>query len=184
MQLKKWLSPAGTKVAAVRHARGGWWRGLSKEDFIPGSLALLAAALTVWIAFELALPAGTQLVEPAATPAGSQERNKPTGDQAKARNYIRDITRRPLFQAVRTKPASRGRTVPAAPPPVSPPVADDFELMGVIGGATPEAIIMDRRSGKTYTVTVGQVIDGMTVKEIAPRSVVLEVGKGSIRIGL
>ena len=70
------------------------------------------------------------------------------------------------------------------PPPVAPTAAEDLELMGVIGGQTPEAIILNRRSGKTHTVTVGQTIEGMTVQEIAPRSVVLQIGEGSVRIGL
>jgi type II secretory pathway component PulC len=49
----------------------------------------------------------------------------------------------------------------------------EINLLGVISGANPQAVIEDKKSGKTYYVTEGQMIGDFQVEEIGYGKIIL-----------
>lgn len=63
--------------------------------------------------------------------------------------------------------------------PAGKPEEETLGLVGIIPGASPQAIIEDKKAQKTYYFTKGQTSDDITVDDISENKVVLEY-KGKI----
>jgi hypothetical protein len=79
-----------------------------------------------------------------------------------------------------------GSGVPAAGMSASAKsLASRLTLMGIVAGDTPQAIIEDGETKKTFFVTKGQmVVDGATVDQVLDNRVVLDVGGQKIDLSL
>lgn len=62
--------------------------------------------------------------------------------------------------------------------------ADNFNLVGIIPGDTPQAIVEDRTAGKTYYLSKGASINGAVVREISNSKVVLDYNGDTISLVL
>jgi type II secretory pathway component PulC len=75
--------------------------------------------------------------------------------------YAGDIKGKKIFS-----PPSAGGA-PAQPPPMaSTDISNEIGLVGVIQGDAPQAIIEDKRTQKTYYVSVSESFEGFIVEEI------------------
>ena len=83
--------------------------------------------------------------------------------------YSRRIGNRDLFTAPL---GEEGETGPKKAPEID--IAKRFNLVGIISGDEPQAIIEDREGKKTHYLYEGQSINGVTVLEIAEGRVVLD----------
>lgn len=80
---------------------------------------------------------------------------------------------RRVFQAAGPLPESRQRA--ASSTPKMQAMAARLSLVGMVAGPSPQAIIQDAETQKTYFVTAGQhVVDGTTVAAIREDRVTLE----------
>ncbi|MDD5496526.1 MAG: hypothetical protein PHP46_05450 [Candidatus Omnitrophica bacterium] len=62
--------------------------------------------------------------------------------------------------------------------------ANNFNLVGIIPGDSPQAIIEDRNAGKTYYISKGASINGAVVREINNGKVVMDSNGESISLVL
>jgi hypothetical protein len=97
------------------------------------------------------------------------------------RHYQSAIGRRDLFRLPR--PAARKAPPAAVQVPISG-LAANLELIGVVGGKEPQALLRDRKTGSVYYILAGQKIGELTVDEIRSRSVLLTRGDEQIEVGL
>ncbi len=59
-----------------------------------------------------------------------------------------------------------------------------LKLQGVLGGADPQAILVELPTKQTYYLGVGQYLGQIRVREVRPSSVILEWNKETMEIGL
>lgn len=81
--------------------------------------------------------------------------------------YLKGIKEREIFGssqiAVVTKPAST----------INTDLVKDISLVGIVAGETPQAIIEDKKTQKTYYLTKGQFIGEMQVEDIQEGKIIL-----------
>ncbi|WP_237481961.1 hypothetical protein [Lichenibacterium dinghuense] len=98
---------------------------------------------------------------------------------------FRAMVERPLFSPSRRPPPP---PLAALPPPVLPepaPSAPDLTLSGVIaGGGGGVALVRRPQDGAPVRVALGGQIDGWTLSEIRPRTVVLRRDDRSVTLDL
>ncbi len=107
---------------------------------------------------KMPLPAPKQLSPRAAQP---QQRLMPL------EAYVGSVENRQLF----------GNPLPEADQPrnaENPDLIKDINLVGIVSGENPQAIIEDKRLEKTYYVSKGQSIAGFQVEDIQDGKVVLQ----------
>ena len=93
----------------------------------------------------------------------------------------KENSRVPAYESVLPEQVVPDFPLRLSTPPVrvtQPPVVvhDRFRILGLMIGADSNAVLEDRRSKQTYTVHVGEHIDGIMVKEIRPEKVIFESG--------
>jgi len=93
-------------------------------------------------------------------PAKNQEAVKPL------EYYEREISGQRIFG----NPAGAGATQPAA---VNVDLLKDINLIGIISGENPQAIIEDKKSSKTYYVSKGQFIQDIEVADIQEGKIIV-----------
>ena len=144
---------------------------------LPGSLLALAALLVAATGYELLAPLGPVTVEPprapvlrAATPVAQVA--PPSID------LFADIDARPLFSPQRAPLPDRLAGSASGSP-------SDLVLIGVmIGGEKPIALFKSAGASTTTTATVGDMVGGWRVVDIAPTRVGLRGASGLIEIPL
>ncbi|MBK7545449.1 MAG: hypothetical protein IPI26_09855 [Elusimicrobia bacterium] len=99
--------------------------------------------------------------------------------------------RRNIFASVyappAAKPAPATPPIPAAPPPPKMTISErvgHWRLVGVLPGPPVQAIIEDLRAQRTYDVTAGQTVEGVTIGEIREGSVLLLVEEERFELSL
>ena len=91
----------------------------------------------------------------------------------------------PLFTAASEPAATEAGPQAAAPSAVANALAARLNLMGIVSGDPPQAIIEDSQTKKTYFVVKGQsVVDGAMVREVTENRVVLELQGETIELSL
>lgn len=56
---------------------------------------------------------------------------------------------------------------------MNPDLMKDFNLVGIIAGENPQAVIEDKKNQKTYYVTKGQTVNGMQIEDIREGKIIL-----------
>lgn len=82
----------------------------------------------------------------------------------------------PLYAPPAAKPVPATPVAPVAPPPPKIPLSErigHWKLVGVLPGPPIQAMIEDPRAQRTYDVSVGQTVEGVTIGEIREGSVLL-----------
>lgn len=78
-----------------------------------------------------------------------------------------------------------GPAVPAGPSQTGKLLASRLTLMGVVSGESPQAIIEDSETKKTYFVTVGQTVtEGATLEKVLDNRVILDLNGEKIELSL
>jgi hypothetical protein len=108
-----------------------------------------------------------------------QDGAKAEGARAKDySSYEKNVGEKNLFTA-------STQTVSEAPVPSSSSAASKrFNLVGIITGDKPQAIVEDKEAGKTYYLYKGQSIGGITITDIGPGKVVLNYNGEAITLVL
>jgi type II secretory pathway component PulC len=83
--------------------------------------------------------------------------------------YIEGVSGKELFGAAR---GSFDQGIQSAAAGVN--VADDLNLVGIISGANPQAIIEEKKSNKTYYLSRGQLIGDLRIDDIQEGRIVVE----------
>ena len=97
-------------------------------------------------------------------------------------SYARSIGGWPLFRL-------RESSTPKSPEVQRPAVAlnklmANLNLMGIVGGKEPQAIIWDRQSKRTYYLKEGQFLDEIMIQEIKKGEVILKYKDETIELVL
>jgi len=144
---------------------------LRRRPLIAG-LALLAAALAVLLAFEIADASRSRIPAVASRPAAAaQAKLLPSIASTPAEQAYPESVARPLFTPTR-RPAPT-QTVAAAPAFNR----GQFQLLGVIiVGNTKTAMLREKASGKVHRVETGREVNGIKVASIERDTVTLAQG--------
>lgn len=86
------------------------------------------------------------------------------------------ITSRSLFRpkTEEAPPAPAADAAPVAAAPGSAAAMDTLQLVGIAFGTNPEAMIREKKGGRTYFLKQGEQINGVVVKEIQKDRVIVE----------
>jgi hypothetical protein len=103
------------------------------------------------------------------------------GQTAPLDHYLATVGGRTLFKST---PKRTSRVENTAVRRTAVQVAAGYELVGVLDGATPAAIIRDRSSAQSYSVAVGDYIQDLLVVEIRSQSVVLSLEGETVELRL
>ena len=96
---------------------------------------------------------------------------------------LASLTSRPLFAAGEAQQTTPQET--ALPSGQVNALAARLSLVGVVAGASPQAIIEDSQTHKSYFVTKGQpVVEGVVVQDIQDNHVVLKYQSETIELNL
>ena len=139
-----------------------------------GTVSGLGLVLAVGNVFYPKLDIGRVYSQVERTHAPSGEHAVPQPVQVD--EYVASITGRNLFRAA-SAPAPVAGT--EAPPPVASPVmgtVDDMQLVGIAWGVYPEAMIRDKKGGRTHFLKQGERLRDVLVKEILRDRVIVESG--------
>ena len=72
------------------------------------------------------------------------------------------------------KPLVKIKTGPVVPSIPLEEIIGNLSLLGIVSGATPQAIIEDKKKKSSYFIAEGQTSSGITVKKIGTNSVTVE----------
>lgn len=197
------IAPAGMRVAdpaasaaratslAVSLPRGlqwpAWW--ITAANIALGMLVVGELTMLAMMQFEPALAL------PAVLTAPLSESKKPAADAPKPDDVASELASpsslalaaaRPLFRTEQSTAASSSAAVktPAANEQATA-LSQRLNLIGVIDGDPPQAIIEDTQSKRTYFVSVGQpVVEGLVVDEVQATKVILRLGDETITLSL
>ncbi len=174
--------PQAVRAQSMMVDLPSWWMRatqLALGAVMIGELIVLAVlwfrpATTV---AKLATPAA------AAAPAAAPSQEELTAPSPS----VSAVVSHPLFVA---QPGARSPV--GAPRPGSGMPSDDakglaarLSLIGIMGGASPQVIIEDTQTKKTFSVTVGQsLIEGLVVAEVLDNRVVLDLNGERIELSL
>lgn len=140
-----------------------------------GTVSGLGLILAVGNVFYPKLDIGRVYSQVERTHAPSGERSVP--QPVPVDEYVASITGRNLFRASSSTPAPVAGV--EAPLPVVSPVTgglDDLQLVGIAWGVYPEAMIRDKKGGRTHFLKQGDRLKDVLVKEILRDRVVVEYG--------
>jgi hypothetical protein len=101
------------------------------------------------------------------SPPPSEEPERPSFDYYSAQAGSRNI-----FAPIATEEA-KAQTAPAEQGPKLEDVKGQLSLLGVVSGETPQAIIEDKRTQKTYFLNKGSTFDDIEVGDIFENKVIL-----------
>jgi hypothetical protein len=145
---------------------------------LPASLLALAAVLIAATSYELLAPLGPVTIEAARTPV--LRRAAPVAQLAPPSiDLFADIDARPLFNPKRVPLPDAGL------PGTGSGSASDLTLIGVmIGGDKPIALFKSRSTSSSTSATIGDIVAGMRVVQIAPTMVALRGSSGVVDVQL
>lgn len=89
--------------------------------------------------------------------------------------YLNAITRKDIFQPDLNS-AGRPTDAPALPKTSIEEVLSNLQLVGIAWGVYPEAMLRDKKKGRTYFVKQGDSFEKVLVKEILKDRVIVEYG--------
>lgn len=93
-------------------------------------------------------------------------------DSKKPYSYYLDIIdKHNLFKAKAGSLAGKNSAVPMA----SPELLENYSLSGIISGKNPQAIVIDKKTNKTYFLNKGQYLNNFKIVEIYEDKIVLEL---------
>jgi type II secretory pathway component PulC len=93
--------------------------------------------------------------------AKSQEEPKPY------EFYLKNLNRRQIFTA------SSFRETPTAAAVASADLIKDLNLVGIISGDNPQAVIEDKKAQKTYYISRGQYVGDFQIEDIQEGKIIL-----------
>ncbi|MDD4938533.1 MAG: hypothetical protein PHE18_02305 [Candidatus Omnitrophica bacterium] len=135
------------------------------NKFIPFILPAVSAILI----FALVLPR----FFPKKTDLAVEERKEdaealpPAGEEARPYEYYAQGPARDIFGAPASDPSAASAVKGEAQS------FNDITLIGIIGGESPQAVIEDKKSQKTYTLSEGQFLGDFQVEKILEGKVIL-----------
>lgn len=128
---------------------------------------------------------GTRWIGPAAAVLWAGAPAWPARAEPAPDGRYRAMVERPLFAPTRRPPPAAAMPAPAEAPPALPDPPPNLALSGVIaGGGGGVALLKRLGDAAPVRVGLGGRIDGWTVAEIHPRSVVLARDARSVTVGL
>ena len=167
-------------------ATGGWawsipgWL-IGSVSFLLGCVILGEGATLMLVMASPETPAAVSATAPGPEPIEAPATEEPAPSLAGSIS-------RPIFAVAepRSAPSPSGQAGgPRAPSPEVKQLATRLSLIGVVMGESPQAIIQDSQSGKTFFVTTGQVVvDGMVVESLQENRVVLSLDGETIDLSL
>ena len=145
-----------------------------KPSFLKSINKALAATLIILVIYFVSgflIPPykniGYIIQEEGASPVGTVPEEKPISSRVEDYSvYSKSIEGKELFSA----PIAEG---PGEPASSEIDVSKRFNLVGIIAGDQPQAIIEDKETQKTYYLYKGQSFSGVTVQEIGEGKVTL-----------
>jgi len=151
---------------ASRFGAGDGWR------VVNAVLVGLIGVTSVGLVVMLWGPSGTSsdAIATSGGPGLSASTERPSPVSSARRNIFAPLYAPPV---VKPTPAP---SVPAAPPPPKISLSEKvghWRLVGVLPGPPVQAIIEDLRAQRTYDVTAGQTVEGVTIGEIREGVVLL-----------
>lgn len=81
--------------------------------------------------------------------------------------YAKEINRRQLFKGSSVQDGNAGSVISSA----TATLFSDFQLLGIVSGAKPQAIIQNKRTGSTYFLYKGQSQDNLIAEDILSNKV-------------
>ena len=163
-----------------------WWLTVANVALgilVMGELTMLAMTQ---LQPALALPA--VLSDPLPVPKKPAAKSDDVASQLAAPSSLALAADRPLFRAAQPAAASPSAWDAAATPAAAEQanaLAQRLNLIGVIDGDPPQAIIEDTQSKRTHFVSKGQtVVEGLVVDEVQATKVILRLGDEKITLSL
>jgi len=89
--------------------------------------------------------------------------------------YLEKIAQRDIFSMQAAKKAG-GETVPEITQEQITALAETLKVVGISWSNSPDVIIEDTKSGRTYFLKKGQTINGAKIKEVFPDKIILSYG--------
>lgn len=147
-------------------------------------MSVILAILVLYFMFDLSFRRpNTDIQRLVTETADSRAAATPSGEPVKGArdfsSYSRDIQGKNIF----APPSKEGGEVRMSSKDAQE-IAGNLSLVGIIAGDSPQAVIEDKKSQKTYYVTKDQSFDGFTVEEISSGKVVLDYGGRKITLVL
>jgi hypothetical protein len=169
-------APAMASVGSARAAAGppSW--------LVPMLNVLLvgAAAALVWLTVA---PVPEMPAVPAELPSGTDADEAPP--EPEPMPLLSGAVSRPLFDVPdRTSAETPSAAEAAQSNQEMQAMASALNLIGVVSGESPQAIIEDAQHQKTSFVSVGQTIGGFTVEEVHENKVILSLNGKKIELSL
>jgi hypothetical protein len=159
---------------ALRVIKGGALRIANR------ALVVVIAVLALYLAIEIVfirpradMPKGTEIQVRSGSPGSLGGAAGPSRDFSA---YSKDIAGKGIFSA--------GSARSSGPVVSSEGASGGLGLMGVIGGDSPQAIIEDKASQKTYYAKKGESAGEYVVEDISDGVVVLDGPGGKLRLTL
>lgn len=139
------------------------------QKLIPAFLAVAIAYLL--ISFVYPFVGLNNIKLPKVTSPRKQESGPKPEEEAKPLEfYLQGVSQREIFG----NPVGSNIEETVVPQgQVEADLLKDINLMGIISGLTPQAVIEDKKAQKTYYVTKGQFIGEMQVEDIAEGKIIL-----------
>lgn len=159
-----------------REAIGRW------PQWAAGVLAVLIAVELAALAYHLVRPASLRALPPESEAQAPRE----PAPQPLPLPSLAAASARPLFvEPTGVDSDGAGGKAAQAPSGLARQLATRLNLLGIVAGDTPQAIIEDTQTQKTYFLTTGQtVVEGAVVQEIRETRVILNLAGEPIELTL
>jgi len=92
--------------------------------------------------------------------------------------YLEAVKQRPIFKSASL---GAGQQMSLA---VTSDINKDFVLVGIITGQSPQAIIEDRKAGKTYYIAKGQFLGQYLLEDILDGKIILKINGQSFELSI
>ncbi len=141
-------------------------------------LCVLAAELAA-LAFVLLMPESTSTSMPVSKPANA------VGPAIDTPPVLSTAVARPLFELPEFRPAAPQEAAPKGPSVAAKDLGVRLNLIGVVAGPAPQAIIEDKQAQKTFFLGVGQSTpDGAVLEEVHENRIILNLHGERIELSL
>jgi len=167
---------AAVSTAAGARATAGRLSGWRWPQVATVSLSVILGLEVIVLAVQLLRPVPA-LEQPVPAPATGEPVGPPEMPS------LARAASRPLFvTSIETRPSSPSRQAPSQS---AKQLASRLSLLGIVAGESPQAIIEDSETKRTYFVTAGQtVVEGAVVEEVLDNRVILNLQGEQVEIAL
>jgi type II secretory pathway component PulC len=144
----------------------------------------MAVALTIWLIVEIYTGSPVPLSVAAGAPDSTAVAAETTAQVTNLQSCLSQITNKNLFNRPRTRTTPENYSSPTPARAVASALAEQYSLVGVVGGERPQAMLRNRKTNTLHYAAAGELVGELLVKQVNDRSVIVEASGEEIEIGL